>query len=60
MSEICREAMDNPNQDSRYSVSGGRNDPNPNWCDCRQGECRNDAHNDPPQFGHEYGEDLFA
>lgn len=37
---ICREELDNPNEDGRYSVTGGRNDPNPAWCDCRQGECQ--------------------
>ncbi len=39
---ICREQMDNPNDDGRYSLNGGRNDPNPQWCDCRQGECELD------------------
>jgi len=36
---ICREQLDNPNSDGRYSVTGGHNDPNPQWCACRQGEC---------------------
>lgn len=36
---ICREQLDSPNRDGRYSVTGGRDDPNPHWCDCRQGEC---------------------
>lgn len=39
---ICREQMDNPNDDGHYSVTGGHNDANPNWCDCRQGECELD------------------
>ena len=40
---ICREQLDNPNDDGRGSVTGGHDDPNPNWCFCRQGECEQSA-----------------
>lgn len=48
---ICREQMDNPNQDDSYSITGGRNDANPSWCDCRQGECKLDQHADEGPTG---------
>lgn len=47
---ICREEMDNPNRDNhQYSVTGGHNDPNPNWCGCRQGECELDPNTEHNQ-----------
>lgn len=45
---ICRERMPNPNADDGGSLVGGRNDPNPEWCDCWQGECRS---KDAERFG---------
>lgn len=36
---ICREDMDDPNAGGGFSVSGGRDDPDPDWCRCRQGDC---------------------
>lgn len=37
---ICRDQLSNANDDGHYSLDGGRNEPNPQWCNCQQGECR--------------------